>query len=466
MKRERLSEALNEISDAHIAEAATSKRRMRPVWFGAVAAVLALAVFVGVLTRPTPASAAALLAAPEYPEMVHFTGENWEEWGQSQSSQYDQPKDYAHGTEAFFKESITTFLQPGAQNQAYSPLNVYMALAMLAETAGGESRQQLLTLLGADSIEALRTQAGHMWNAHYCDDGLATSVLANSLWLDEAYPYQEDTVNTLADSYYASVYRGELSSEEMNEALRDWLNEQTGDLLKEQAEELEMSQDTLLALASTIYYNVQWSENFREENNTDGIFHTPDGDVDVTYMNRTLSAGPYYWGEDFGAVSLSLRDGSRMWLILPDEGYTPADLLRSGHVLNMVLNYDYRSYDDRTYLRVNLSLPKFDVVSDIELKDGLQELGITHVFDPEQADLSSLIPPTDESVYVSQASHAVRVAVDEEGVLAAAYTVIIADAAAAEPPEEEMDFILDRPFLFLIESQDGIPLFTGIVNTP
>jgi hypothetical protein len=29
-----------------------------------------------------------------------------------------------------------------------------------------------------------------------------------------------------------------------------------------------------------------------------------------------------------------------------------------------------------------------------------------------------------------------------------------------------MDFTLDRPFLFCVESRDGLPLFAGIVNEP
>ncbi len=59
-----------------------------------------------------------------------------------------------------------------------------------------------------------------------------------------------------------------------------------------------------------------------------------------------------------------------------------------------------------------------------------------------------------------------RVTVDEEGVSAAAYTVMMADAGGAMPPEKEVDFILDRPFLFVITGNDGLPLFTGVVNDP
>jgi RNA polymerase sigma-70 factor (ECF subfamily) len=32
--------------------------------------------------------------------------------------------------------------------------------------------------------------------------------------------------------------------------------------------------------------------------------------------------------------------------------------------------------------------------------------------------------------------------------------------------EEEMDFVPDRPFAFIVESEDGLPLFAGIVNEP
>ena len=37
---------------------------------------------------------------------------------------------------------------------------------------------------------------------------------------------------------------------------------------------------------------------------------------------------------------------------------------------------------------------------------------------------------------------------------------------AAAPPEEEVDFVLNRPFVFAITGTDGLPLFAGIVHQP
>ena len=116
---------------------------------------------------------------------------------------------------------------PVRENRAYSPLNVYMALAMLAELTGGESRDQILTLLGHGSIETLRAQANDLWNDHYSNDGATNSILAGSLWLEDGVPFNQDTLNTLAENYYASSFRGDLDSPAMTEALQSWINDQT-----------------------------------------------------------------------------------------------------------------------------------------------------------------------------------------------------------------------------------------------
>ena len=69
----------------------------------------------------------------------------------------------------------------------------------------------------------------------------------------------------------------------------------------------------------------------------------------------------------------------------------------------------------------------------------------TDVFDAGKADFPrSPTMPTAFS-FTGQALRA-RVTIDEEGVVAAAYTVMVA-CGAALPPDERVEFTLDRPFL-------------------
>ena len=417
---------------------------------------------------------------PDYPTMAPYPDESqfvnkstgefddegfskvYDAWRQNRDLKAEIPAGYADSLHTYFLKSIPTLLAAGDQNAVASPLNIYMALAMLAETTGGDSRQEILDLLQAESMESLRTQAGQVWKAHYCADGASACVLANSLWLDTQLPFHEDTVSRLNQDYYASVFHCDLGTEASNQALRQWLDQQTGGLLTDQTQNLSMDPQTALALASTIYYRAKWSSEFNPDRNTDQTFHAPSGDRTAAFMNKELTYGPYYWGDDYGAVSLRLEDGSKMWLILPDEGKTPADVLASGQALRLVLG-GWLETDAQKSLRVNLSLPKFDVVSNASLNESLKELGIHSVFDQLSADFSPIT--TAENLWLDRVDHAARVKIDEEGVEAAAYTVMMA-AGAAMPPEDEMDFILDRPFLFVITSGDDLPLFAGIVNEP
>lgn len=105
------------------------------------------------------------------------------------------------------------------ENRVYSPANIYLAFSMLAELTDGESRNQLLSLTGFDGMEDLRKQASNLWKSLYCNDGINAAVLANSLWLQNGLDVNTETVNRLADEYYASVFRGDLGSAETSEGL-------------------------------------------------------------------------------------------------------------------------------------------------------------------------------------------------------------------------------------------------------
>ena len=112
-----------------------------------------------------------------------------------------------------------------------------------------------------------------------------------------------------------------------------------------------------------------------------------------------------------------------------------------------------------------MSVPKFDVVSDLDLLPGLKALGVTDALDWTVSDYTPLTAGNDE-IFLAQARHAARVSIDEEGCEAVAYTVLAGDNTTGLPPDDEVDFTLDRPFLFAIEGPDRLPLFAGVVNQP
>lgn len=447
------------------------KRRLLTLGIAGVCLIVAAAIAISLL-RPASAGAADCIAGPSYPQMAHFPNDvndydaytaRYAKWSESRAALYGTQTGATEGLSAFYQSTAVEYLTDAeGKNRVYSPLNIYLALSMLAETTDGNSRAQILKLLNVDSVEALRDRVRRLWIANYCDDGIVTSKLANSLWMNERISYVPQTLETLAKDYYASSFQGTMGSEEYNQMLRDWINEQTGGLLKEQTQSLEMDPRTVLALASTAYFKGRWENTFYEGATAPDTFHAPDGEQTVDFMHQELENADLYAGEDYCALPMEICKGGKMWLILPDENKTIDDVLTGGEALQMVQGgWEQR----KNYAKVRLSMPKFDVDSDFDLIDGLRRLGVTDVFDDSRSDFTPLTRDMDQ-IYVSKAEHAARVKVNEEGCEAAAYTVLMMECGAALIEGEEVDFTLDRPFLFVLTGLHGDLLFIGAVNQP
>ena len=131
-----------------------------------------------------------------------------------------------------------------------------------------------------------------------------------------------------------------------------------------------------------------------------------------------------------------------------------------------VLSVAQNAYDSGLgkYLQIKMSIPKFDIVSDRDLAEGLKTLGVTDVFDPQKGNFDGILEPQTEPIYVSKVDHAARVAIDEEGVTAAAYTVELLCGTGA--PDDTLEFVADRPFMFAITGPGNTLMFTGIVEQP
>ena len=422
-------------------------------------------------TRPTATTAddplpnGALLAEPKIPTMVKKDKDNYDEWTESRREQEAKIRGQTDGMTDFYADTIAQFLKGNkGENRVYSPLNVYMALSMLAETADGNTRKQITDLLGVSDLSALRKKTAALWNGVYVDDGLMVSRLGNSLWLDNkgGYGYKSATVERLAKSYYASVYQGDMDSDAYNQQLRGWLNDQTDGLLKNQVQGVKFPMNCVLTLASTVCFKAGWKGEFylTEEE----PFYTVNGEKTCQFMKKSEKTTAYF-GNRFTAVAREMDNGAfKMIFFLPDEDSSTDELIRDQQVLALMEGRTGKISQAR--IKVNMSIPKFDVTANYGLDDGLKALGVTDLYDKEKRDLGGIFknPAIVDGV---GASHAARVKIDEEGVEAAAYTLITyVKRGTTTQKLQEIDFVLDRPFVFAITGPEDVILFTGVVENP
>ena len=170
----------------------------------------------------------------------------------------------------------------------------------------------------------------------------------------------------------------------------------------------------------------------------------------------------YYWANDFGAVGLFMENGLKMWFFLPDEDKGISDILNDEDYL-AVIACGAQTYESHKQMKVNLSVPKFDISDSMDLKTGLRDLGLSEVFNENGGDFGTTFE-TDLPIFVSRINQASRVTIDEQGVTAASYIELGWGAGASAPVNEIIDFILNRPFVFAIATIEGVPLFVGTVN--
>ena len=72
-----------------------------------------------------------------------------------------------------------------SENRVYSPISLYAALSMLTEMTDGDTKQQVMELLGAADSETLRQTVRDLWMSVYLDDGRSVCRLANGAFLRE-----------------------------------------------------------------------------------------------------------------------------------------------------------------------------------------------------------------------------------------------------------------------------------------
>ena len=469
--KERLAEALSHISEKHIAEAGNAKRRHRRKILRTLAAVLAVVILFNLPYIPgrvnaktiSEASVSRAMTRPDYDkyrdrdafdtDLAAYLAQNESQQAATELANTDLA--------GFFADSTLLYMEGATDNRVWSPVNGFIALAMLAEVTAGNSRQQILDALNAPDVNTLRSRVEALWEDVYFrhEDGYEVCYLANSLWLDKGLGYNQETMDALAYHHHASVFQTELQDASAGDALRTWLNNNTGGLLKDYTKNAGFGPEAVLTLASTVYLQGKWSSEFDSGKNTHEIFHAPSGDRGVTFMNKKQYQTNYYWGDSFGAVKLGLKNRTQMWFFLPDEGKTVDDILREGQYLEYLSGENANS----KYMKVNLSVPAFDIASGCDMAGIFREMGITDVFSLGTADFTAIT--ADTPVFLAAANQAARVIIDEQGVKAASYIELPAPGAAM-PPEEIIDFILDRPFLFVIASDQGTPLFAGVVNEP
>lgn len=345
------------------------------------------------------------------------------------------------------------------ENLLISPLSIQLALAMTANGAEGQTRQEMEDLLGQGiALEDLNAYL-HTYTENLPAEEKAKLSIANSIWFRDQQgrlTVEESFLQTNANYYGADIFRRPFDKTTVKE-INNWTDANTDGMIPEILNEIPY--EAVMYLINAIAFEGEWAQPYEEFCIREGTFTTISGaeqtvsmmhGEEFTYLNDGRATGfvkPYKGGKYSFAV------------LLPNEGedlYAYIDSLTAKGIT--------KALRDAENCKVITQLPKFSYEYELTMNEMLKEMGMPTVFDPERADLSRLGSSTEGNLYVSQVLHKTFIQVDGLGTKAGAVTMVaVADGAALETDFKEV--IVDRPFVYMIlDNENNLPIFMGCVT--
>jgi RNA polymerase sigma factor (sigma-70 family) len=428
-----------------------------------LAATLLLAVAlvgtgVGVLLRQAPANPAIAAPAPNAaPVRVPAPVD-------AAKTKADRPAVVKGNTE--FALDLYGRLRTADGNLFYSPYSISTALAMTYAGARADTAEQMAKALHF-TLEQDRLHPGFAaLHKELNGDGPKRGYQlsgANTLWGHKDIDFRNEFLATIQANYDGGLHLVDFigAREEARRTMNAWVEKQTREKIKDLIKESHLTLWTRLVLTNAIYFKGDWARQFPKGATREGPFQvTTDKQVKVPLMHQTarfkhLDNGTFqilelpYQGNDLSMIVLLPKkvDG----LADLEKSLTPATLAECLPKLREE--------------EVIVTLPKFKVTAELDLKEQLSALGMPLAFDRDKADFTGMAENPDGNLYIFKVVHKAFVDVDEEGTEAAAATAVVINIYKSA--RQEAVFRADHPFLFLIrDNRSGSVLFLGRLVNP
>eukprot|EP01101_Sappina_pedata_P007627 TRINITY_DN4072_c0_g1_i1.p1 TRINITY_DN4072_c0_g1~~TRINITY_DN4072_c0_g1_i1.p1 ORF type:complete len:372 (-),score=126.44 TRINITY_DN4072_c0_g1_i1:71-1186(-) len=341
-------------------------------------------------------------------------------------------------------------------NVFISPLSIVLILALTQQGAIHQTSNEMLTTLNipldqqALYLEASKHILESLKSEHFSVD------IANGIWLKEKYGFQQSFLDIAKNNFNAklnTIEDAEKSKEEINKWVESNTKGKISNLIK------EIKEDTQMLLINTVYFQSLFAQPFSSSLTHTAPFHHSDGSSKDCQLMTQTGFFSYFQNDKIQAIDLPYGDtfeGMKATVLVPVGEATVEDAIQE-------LKEQWIAVSDKFKMkRVEISLPKFKVEYETNLDEALKNLGMEKAFsNSAQFDKMSTNPV---GLKIGQVLHKTFVEVNEQGTEAASATAVDMRMKSAFISEAPVVMKADRPFVFLIRSNDLI-LFAGVIRS-
>ena len=346
-------------------------------------------------------------------------------------------------------------------NFCVSPLDVQLGLSLLLNGLQAQGYQEVADALGYGELTLAEVNAFQraVWEQVHAESDAYEVRQAIALYTVAPYRWTAAVKQQAQDWYPAAFY--ELESASLPQQIgqvQSWLQEQTKNRVALSPELWQQiaAYPTLAGIVSALFLKADWEQPLGVAPPIE--FRTADGRKRlVDAMAHRYERLPYLEERDFEAIALPYRGGQlRFYLFLPREGVLLRQWARQLDAAR------WRAWRERFKERaVELHMPKFEVSSELDLRDALQQMGIQQVF--RDGGLRGVIEGAEKGGYIGLWTQQATLRVDARGTEAAAGTAI----TAFVQDYGTVQIRVDRPFLFaIVHEPTELILLMGVVHAP
>jgi serine protease inhibitor len=346
-------------------------------------------------------------------------------------------------------------------NFCVSPLDVQLGLSLLLNGLQAQGYQEVADALGYGELplEEVNAFQRAVWEQVHAEGDAYEVRQALALYTVTPYRWTAAVKQQAQGRYPAAFY--ELESASLPQQIgqvQSWLQEQTKNRVALSPELWGQiaAYPTLAGVVSALFLKAEWEQPLGIAPSIE--FRTADGRKRlVDAMARRYERLSYLKERDFEAVALPYRGGQlRFYLFLPREGVSLRQWVRQLDAAR------WRAWRKQFKEReVELHMPKFEVASEHDLRDTLQQIGVQQIF--RDGGLRGVIEGAEKAGYIGLWAQQATVRVDERGTEAAAGSAITAFVL----DYGTVQMRVDRPFLFaIVHEPTELILFIGVVHAP
>ena len=351
----------------------------------------------------------------------------------------------------------------GNNNIAISPSRLQNALVLLANWASPQIRKAILEGIGSEVMEM--DEANVLCNKEHLHltswkegegDYIPTIETNTFLWVKKGMKLKPDGLTCVSSNFNVVLREVDFSQPDTKDIINKAVDVASHGLIKEVNSDIQPL--TQMLLTDILYFKAKWDERFYEEDTKERIFYGTKGKEKVPMMKKADSL-MFSETQTCQVVQLRYMCMSEQDKYFTMRIYLPKEKCSISDVLHELWNNEF--YFDMTEEDVKLTLPKFTIKSNADMKQVLKDIGLECIF--ESADI---VPGLVNDVRIDDISQQVKIKVDENETEAAALTEMC--VAMGPPPTEIREPVImnvNRPFMFEIaEEYSNTILFTGIIN--